>query len=172
MPEPCARQKAFQDPHVKRLPIFVSALPHPECDDYHTALCGPSRSTMLLSLLVSKGKCFWFHSRRYLFVSAVPQEARSRYDVVLAQRSRFVVHSNVSPLSPFNPFWFIFFFSPSYAWAYFCFGNWLMILVKHWNPLPVCQSRLSRSTVPYPRSKPREYSARLWDWSRRVLSAY
>jgi len=27
MPEPCARQKALQDPHVKRLPIFVSALP-------------------------------------------------------------------------------------------------------------------------------------------------
>lgn len=64
---------------------------------------------MLLSLLVSKGQCFWFHSRRYLFVSAVPQEARSRYDVVLAQRSRFVVHSNVSPLSPFNPFLVYFF---------------------------------------------------------------
>jgi len=85
--------------------------PRLKCGDYHAAPCGPSRSTILQSRFVSKGQCLWFHSLRYLSVLYVylPQEAWSRYDAgTLCTHS--VAYSNVSPLSPFNPFLVLVFF--------------------------------------------------------------
>lgn len=72
----------------------------------------------------------------------LPQEARSRHDVVPAQLFSLCSVFQCLPAFSVQPVFGLFIFlSPSYAWAYFCFGNWLTILVKHWNPLPICQSQ-------------------------------
>jgi len=139
MSEPCAPHKAFRDSHIKRLPIFVSALLPPRVRRLPCCTMWPKQKHYIAITLRFERSVPLVPLAQISFC-IYPRKPGP--DMVLVHCTCVLTWQRIlmsPPLPPFNPFLFLFLSpSPPYAWAHFCFGNWLTILVKHGNLLPVC----------------------------------